>query len=142
VHYRETYLLVVRWTSIRLLLVLSIIHGWSVRFCDGLSPSRYPWLMCTLKYQRGLNLRGAETQWNQPLVKGLKELGFKQSMAGMCVFYRGTTVFMAYVDDRILINPDHTKILKAMLDMQPRFSVQDKGKKLSDYLGVKVQMVP
>jgi hypothetical protein len=59
------------------------------------------------------------------------------SMADECVFYRGTTIFMVYVADGVLIDLDLTKILKAMLDMHSRFDVQDEGA-LSDYLGVKV----
>jgi Reverse transcriptase (RNA-dependent DNA polymerase) len=34
VHYHETYSPVVRWTSIRLMLILSIIRGWSTRQLD------------------------------------------------------------------------------------------------------------
>jgi Reverse transcriptase (RNA-dependent DNA polymerase) len=42
VHYSETYLPVMRWTSIRLMLVLSIIQGWSTwQFCYSLPPSRH-----------------------------------------------------------------------------------------------------
>jgi Reverse transcriptase (RNA-dependent DNA polymerase) len=34
VHYRENYSLVVRWTSIQLMLILSVIHGWSMGKLD------------------------------------------------------------------------------------------------------------
>jgi hypothetical protein len=48
-------------------------------------------------------------------------------------------MFMVYVDDRILIDPDKEKVFKATLDMQAKFEVQDKGD-LCDYLGVKVNL--
>jgi Reverse transcriptase (RNA-dependent DNA polymerase) len=34
VHYRETYLPVVRWTSIQMMLILSILRGWSTQQLD------------------------------------------------------------------------------------------------------------
>jgi Reverse transcriptase (RNA-dependent DNA polymerase) len=55
----------------------------------------------------------------------------------MCIL-QGTTTFMVYVDDGILIDPDKEKIESALLDLQSKFEVQDEGD-LSDYLGVKVQ---
>jgi hypothetical protein len=71
------------------------------------------------------------------LVKGLKELGFQQSQSDECVFFQGTTIFMVYVDDGILIDPEQSKIDQAMSDLQARFEVQDEGN-LSDNLGVKI----
>jgi Reverse transcriptase (RNA-dependent DNA polymerase) len=82
--------------------------------------------------------KDAGRTWNQYLVKGLKELGFEQSSADEFVFYQGTTTFMVYVDDGILVNPNKEKINSALRDLQLRLEVQDKGD-LSDYLGVKVQ---
>jgi Reverse transcriptase (RNA-dependent DNA polymerase) len=74
------------------------------------------------------------------LVKGLKELGFQESQSDFCALFRGTTIFMVYVDDGILIDPDNVKIEQAMLDLQARFEVQDKGD-LSEYLGVKIRNI-
>jgi Reverse transcriptase (RNA-dependent DNA polymerase) len=73
-----------------------------------------------------------------PPCKRLRELGFEQSKSDKCVFFRGTTIFMAYVDDGILIDSDNSRIDKAMLDLQSKFEEQDKGD-LSDYLGVNIR---
>jgi Reverse transcriptase (RNA-dependent DNA polymerase) len=85
--------------------------------------------------------KDAGQTWNQHLVKGLSELGFEQSKADECVFFQGTTIFMVYMDDGILIDPDNSRIDKAMSDLQSKFKVQDEGN-LGDYLGVKVTKHP
>jgi Reverse transcriptase (RNA-dependent DNA polymerase) len=72
------------------------------------------------------------------VVRGLKELGFKQSQLDECVFFRGTTIFMVYKDDGILIDPDNSKIEQVMSDLQAKFEEQDE-EYLSEYLGVKIQ---
>jgi hypothetical protein len=58
-----------------------------------------------------------------------------------CVFYQRNTIFMIYVDDGILIDPDNSKIKEVMSDVLAKFEVQDKGD-LSDYLSVKVRKPP
>jgi Reverse transcriptase (RNA-dependent DNA polymerase) len=162
VHYHETYSPVVRWTSIRLMLILSIIQGWSTRQLDFVMA--YPQADIStdhvyIEIPKGFEFEGsrdthclhvlkniyggkdAGQTWNLHLVKGLKELGFDQSKTNECVFFRGSTIFMVYVDNGILIDPDGSKIDQAMNDLQSKFEVQDKGD-LSDYLGVKIQKHP
>jgi Reverse transcriptase (RNA-dependent DNA polymerase) len=157
-HYRETYSPVVCWTSIRLMLVLCTIQGWSTRQLDFVMA--YPQADIStdhvyIKIPKGFEFEGnrdthclhvlkniysgkdAGQTWNQYLVKGLIELGFEQSTADECVFFRGSTIFMVYVDDGVLIDPDGSNIEEALLDMKSRFDVQDEGD-LSDYLGVQV----
>jgi Reverse transcriptase (RNA-dependent DNA polymerase) len=69
--------------------------------------------------------------------KGIERAGIQTvNSISVCVL-QGTTIFMVYVDDGVLIDPDPTKISKAILDMQSRFDIQDKGE-LSENLGVKV----
>jgi hypothetical protein len=77
--------------------------------------------------------------WDQYRVKRLKDLVVGQS--DKCVFYKGNTIFMIYVDDGIPIDPDSSKIKEAMLDVLAKVEVQDKGD-LSDYLSVKVRKPP
>jgi Reverse transcriptase (RNA-dependent DNA polymerase) len=61
--------------------------------------------------------KDAGRTWNQYLVKGLIELGFEQSTADECIFFQGTSIFMVYVDNGVLIDPDGSKIEEA-LDMK------------------------
>jgi hypothetical protein len=62
---------------------------------------------------------------------------------GQCVYYKGSTVFLIYVDDGIFIGPDSAEIdnLIASLKRDPSyrtsFDITDEGQ-FSDYQGVKV----
>jgi hypothetical protein len=76
--------------------------------------------------------------WNQHLVKGLKKIGFQQSEVDECVFYRGSTIFVVYVDDGIFASPNKTEIDQAIKDLRrAKFDIEDKGD-IKDYLGVHV----
>ena len=69
--------------------------------------------------------------------------GYRQSAVDHCVYYKGSTVFLIYVDDGIFIGPDSAEIdaLIKSLRHDPlcrtSFDITDEGQ-FSDYLGVKV----
>jgi Reverse transcriptase (RNA-dependent DNA polymerase) len=130
------------------MLMLLIIRGWSTRQIDFVMA--YPQADIStnhvyIEIPKGFEFKGsrdthcrhvlkniyggkdAGRTWNLYLVKGLKELVFAQSKADECVFYRGTTTFMVYVDDGILIDPDKEKVESALLNLQSKFEVQDEG---------------
>jgi len=160
VNYYETYAPVVMWPSIRTLLTLSIIHGWHTRQVDFVlaypqAPIEFDMYMelpkgIQTKYGNGRthvlklqkNLYGqkqAGRVWNHHLVDGLTKLGFKQSEADDCVFYRGKTIFAFYVDDGIFIGPNAKEIDRAITDLtQAGYDIDDKGT-LQDYLGVNIE---
>jgi Reverse transcriptase (RNA-dependent DNA polymerase) len=71
------------------------------------------------------------------LDSGLKELGFKRSAVDDCLYYRGRTLFLVYVDDGILIDPDPAAVERAMSDLSSKFEIEDEGA-IDDYLGVKI----
>jgi Reverse transcriptase (RNA-dependent DNA polymerase) len=97
VHYWETYSPVVRWTTIRLCLVLSLINGWSTRQLDFVQA--YPQAkvstdnvyidipqvdfkgqrknFCLHVLQNIYGGKDAGRTWSLHLDAGLKELGFK-----------------------------------------------------------------
>jgi hypothetical protein len=75
--------------------------------------------------------------WAEHLKRGLKSVGFKQSKADDCVFYKGSTIFMVYVDDGIFLSPDAKEIDRCIVDMKKIFNLTDEGE-ISDYLGIKV----
>jgi Reverse transcriptase (RNA-dependent DNA polymerase) len=165
VHYQMTYSLVVRWTSIQLMLILLVIHGWSTRQLDFVLT--YPQADVStdhfyIEIPKGfefegrdshcLNVldlkniycrQGVEITWDQYLVKELKEVVFEQSLSDECVFYQGNSMFMfmIYADNSILIDPDNSKIKEAMSDVLAKFEVQDKGD-LGNCLSVKVRKSP
>ena len=76
--------------------------------------------------------------WNQHLVKGLLDIGFKQSKVDECVFFRGKVIFICYVDDGIFASPDNKAIDKAISELKERFDIEDQGD-ITDYLGVNVE---
>ena len=49
--------------------------------------------------------------WNHHLTTKLLEIGFTQSLIDNCVFYRGSTIFIVYVDDGIFIGDTDNQIL-------------------------------
>jgi hypothetical protein len=65
-------------------------------------------------------------------------LGFVQSEADPCVYYRGSPIFLLYTDDSILLSPSDTEINKAIGEISGLFNITDQGQ-IDDYLGVKVQ---
>jgi hypothetical protein len=161
-NYFETYAPVVTWFSIRLLLVLSILNNWHTRQVDfvlaypqaDIEFDMYMELPTGIetKYGNGKthvlkllkNLYGqkqAGRVWNQHLVKGLKSIGFRQSKVDECVFFRGTVIFIVYVDDGIFASPDKQAVDKAISEMQEHFDMDDQGD-ITDYLGVNVEKLP
>jgi Reverse transcriptase (RNA-dependent DNA polymerase) len=150
VHYRETYSPVVRWTTIRLCLVLALVFGWSTRQLDfvqaypqakvstenvfidipqGVEFNRRSKDFCLHVLQNIYGGKDAGRTWSIHLDKGLKEIGFKQSVVDECLYYRGCTLFLVNVDDSILIDPD---------PIASKFKIKDEGG-LDDYLGVKIE---
>ena len=75
--------------------------------------------------------------WSKHLTKGLLSIGFVQSEADECIYYRGMTVFMVYVDDGIFISPDACLINECIELMRAIFNLTDEGD-ISDYLGIQV----
>ena len=48
--------------------------------------------------------------WYQHLRKNLIKLGFKPSEHDECVFYHGTTIFIVYTDDTILLGQEGDQV--------------------------------
>jgi Reverse transcriptase (RNA-dependent DNA polymerase) len=76
--------------------------------------------------------------WSIHLDTGLKELGFQQSKIDECLCYQGCTLFLVYVDDGIIMDPDLEEVEQAMKDLLSKFEIKDEGV-IDDYLGVKVE---
>jgi hypothetical protein len=158
-NYWETYSPVVNWFSIRLCLILTLLFSWNTRAIDFVLAFPQADVECDLFMQlpRGLvfpkvhrsthclklkkNLYGSRQAgrvWNQHLVHGLvSTLKFVQSTVDECVFYRGTTVFLVYVDDAILCGPNKVEIDNIINELAALFDITDEGE-LDEYLGVKI----
>jgi hypothetical protein len=159
VNYWETYSPVVNWFSIRLCLILALLFNWHSRQIDFVLAFPQADVECELFMQlpRGVifpgvhrsthclklkkNLYGqkqAGRVWNQHLVHGLVDiLKFKQSTVDECVFYRGTTVLLIYVDDGIICGADASDIQSVIDELGALFDITDEGE-IDAYLGVKI----
>jgi hypothetical protein len=159
INYWETYSPVVNWFSIRLCLIFALLFGWKTRQLDFVLAFPQADVECDLFMQlpRGLTFQGVHQSthclklkknlygskqagrvWNQHLVNGLvNTMHFKQSTVDECVFYRGTTVLLVYVDDAILCGPSQSDIQDILKELGTLFDITDEGE-IDDYLGVKV----
>jgi hypothetical protein len=160
INFWETYLPVVNWFLIRLFLVTSILQNWDTRHqidfvlafpqadveCDIYMEVPVGFMLPGDKKKYCLKLnkniygtKQAGRVWNKHVNKGLLELGYKPSIIDPCVYYRGKTVFMIYVDDGIFAGPDRGEIERPIKEMQDKFNVTDEGD-LKEYLGVLVDV--
>lgn len=157
--YDQTYAPVANWNSIRLLLILVLIHGWHTKQLDyvlaftqapverelymqipkgfevnGAKPGEYVFKLRRNTYGQ----KQAGRVWNQFLVSKLKTIGFEQSAVEECVFYRGKMIYVLYTDDSILAGPDENGINQTIEEMQAILDMTVEGD-LSDFLGVNIE---
>ena len=65
-------------------------------------------------------------------------MGFEQSNIDECLYYQGSTIFLVYVDDSIIIDSDRSRIDALFNEFKAHnFDVTDEGE-LKDYLGVTI----
>jgi hypothetical protein len=161
INFWETYSPVVNWFSIRLFLVISILRNWETRQIDFVLAFPQADVECDIYMEvpHGFDLNEAKKKfclklkkniygtkqagrvWNKHLDKGLKKLGYKPSLIDPCVYYKGKTVFMLYVDDGIFAGPDQEEIQGLIEELKGEFNITDEGD-LTEYLGVLVEKQP
>lgn len=82
--------------------------------------------------------KDAGQTWNQHLAKGLKKIGFRQSVWDECVFYYKSTMYVLYTDDSILAGPSKDEIEEIMEKMRRiGLGITDEGN-LTNFLGVNI----
>ena len=162
VNYWDTYSPVVGWETIRSLLTLAIMNGWSTRQIDFVLAFPQAEVECpmymeipkeciiegsteggteVLKLKKNLyGQRQAGKVWFDFLCKGLIDIGFKQSKTDKAVFYKGETIFVVYVDDGILIGPNTNEINNTIKKLQQKYNLTDEGD-LNEYLGIKMNRI-
>ena len=158
VNYWDTYSPVVSWETFRSLLTLAILNNWETRQIDFVLAFPQAKVECPMfmEVPQGCNVDGsrkdyvlsleknlygarqASKVWFNFLSAGLKKRGFKQSKVDQAVFYKGQTIFIVYVDDGILIGPDHDEINKIIKSLKEDYNLTDEGD-LNEYLGIKVE---
>ena len=161
-HYQETYSLVVQWSSVRFVFILSLLQGWATRQVDfvlafpqaNISHDTFMKLPKGFKTIHGnaithvlkvkKNLYGGKNAgkvWYEHWKGGLENIGFKKAEADGCVFYRKGVVFMFYVDDGLFFAKDQKDIDKAIEDLRNvkkskrKLTLEDQGD-VNNYLGI------
>jgi hypothetical protein len=160
VNFWQTYSPVVGWITIRFFLILALINGWHTRQYDFVLayPHADVEVPLYMDIPRGFKVPGkgrnkdyclrvkknlygqkqAGRIWNLFVDKGLKAAGFEPSDIDPCLYFRGSTILMIYVDDCLVIDPKEDNIKKAFEDIKSQgFDMTDEGN-LKDYLGVDV----
>ena len=159
VNYWETYSPVVNWMSVRLMLIISIIHDLPVRSVDfvlafpqadldvpvfmelpaGMEiedarPGEY-----VIELKKSLyGLKQSGLNWFEKLKKGLEDRGFQSSQIDPCVFISKNTICLVYVDDCIMISKDNdniNRLISNLLSGAENFELTDDGN-LQNYIGV------
>ena len=160
VNYWETYSPVVNWMSVRLMLIISIIHDLPVQSVDFVQAFTQADLDVPvyMELPAGMEVKGAThpgeyivelkkslyglkqsgLNWFEKLKKGLEERGFRSSQIDPCVFISSCTICLVYVDDCIMISKDNAKITKlidSLMKGHEDFELTDNGN-LHSYIGV------
>ena len=163
IHYWETFSAVACWSSICLLLIISLLTGmvtrqfdfvlaypqadigvkqWmeipaGVTLADGQDPKDYA-LEVTKNIYGG---KDSGLQWANHLKQGLEDTGFEQSKFDPCVFFKQGCVFIVYVDDAIMASFNKSMIDHMFNALKDKYCMTDEGD-LTDYLGVNIEHLP
>ncbi|KAI5325748.1 hypothetical protein L3X38_034822 [Prunus dulcis] len=158
--YDETFSPVVRHTTVRLILSLASINGWSLHQLDvknaflhgdldeevymkqpqGFEDSSHPEYVC--KLQKSLyGLKQAPRAWNAKFTGYLPSLGFKMSHSDPSLFVKisdsAIVVLLLYVDDIILTGSNSHVIQEVITDLGSVFDLKDLGP-LAFFLGLQI----
>ena len=85
-----------------------------------------------------LRTKQAGKVWNDYLVSKLTSIGFVQSNIDKCVFYRGSIIYILYMENSILAGPNQKEIDDAINDIKKaNLDITIEGS-LDELLGVKI----
>jgi hypothetical protein len=148
----------VNWISVRLLLILAILHGLETKSIDfvlafpqaDLDTNVFMELpygfqygfkgQYVLKLKKNLyGLKSASITWFNFMCKGLEAEGFVKSEIDQCVFLRDDCILLVYVDDVIAISNDVAVMDKLVKNLQKNYTLEDEGS-LTKYLGVDMKI--
>ena len=162
VHYWDTYAPVVTWQTVCLFLILSLLLGWQSHQLDFVmaypqAPAEMPlYIQLPQGYQRrGMTLKThalklicnvyrqkqAGRVWNKFMDKGMKDIGFTPSTFDPCLYYRGSVLFLVYINDCIVFGHDAQAINQVVTDLRScpqQFTVDDQGD-VGDFLGIQIK---
>ena len=156
VDFFETYAPVVQWSTVRALLVMSIVLNlatqqidFSNAFCQAdIDEEVYVEMPKDFGDPRGRDMvlrlnkslygtKQAPRTWFLKLKECLEQRGFTQSLLDPCLFIHADMVYLVYVDDSILIGRDRTKIDAMIENLAIDLELTREGD-LAAFLGIQI----
>jgi hypothetical protein len=156
----KTYVPVVTWFAIRLLIVFGILFDWALRQVDLVMayPQAPIEMDMYMELPTGIHTKHKNSRdhvlkllaniyrqkqagrvWNSYLVTKLQEINFKQSLIDDCIFYRDNIIFIVYVDDGIFLGPSDQQLRDIINKLRNlKLSIEDQGHP-TDYVGVSIK---
>lgn len=153
----DTFAPVCQWSTVRMILVISLMLGWetcSIDFSNafvqatldkpvwihlprGFRPARPgKWCLRLNKSLYGLSI--APRYWALHLKRALLKLGLKQSEHDPCLFYKDGLIIATYVDDCVCAFSDRKILDKLVSDLREMgFGLTVEGT-LAEFLGIKL----
>ncbi|GAX10397.1 hypothetical protein FisN_3Lu622 [Fistulifera solaris] len=160
VDFFETYAPVVSWSTVRLLLIMSIVLGLATRqvdytlafvqadldeevYCE--MPKRYDRPGYIFKLKKSVyGLRQSPLNFFKTLKKGLEDRGFRQSKNEPCLFLSDKVVCLTYVDDCLFFARDVSDIDEVIYDLchnekYQRFQLKVEDESVAGFLGILIE---
>jgi len=158
IDYHETFAPVVNWTTVRFLLIMSIILGLKTKQVDYVAafiqsdidtevyvemPRGFSEPGKVLKLKKSLyGLKQSPRNHFKNLSSKLFSLGFEQSEADPCLFLTDKVIALVYVDDTLFFSRDDaeiTAVIKGLRDLQMELEEESD---VAGFLGVHIDRRP
>ena len=157
VDYFESYSPVVQWSSVRLMLILSIVHGLETCQVDCVNAFAQADLDkevfielpvgfehdndvdCMFKLHKSLyGMSDAPLMFFELLKKNLEKVGFKQfEHIDPCLFVHKEAICLTYVDDCLWFGKDGAALDALIEKMSDKMDLTVESKDVSNFLGIK-----
>ena len=159
IDFLNTYAPVVNWGTVRLILTMTLIRGFTTRHVDYVLAfsQAYVDTPIYLKPPPGFHINGAPQEdyclelvknlygtktasktWFELLAKGLEQRGFAPSKSDPCLFIRSDCCIITYVDDCLIFARSEKVIDELIKSLSKQFKLTDEGK-VHAYLGIDIQ---
>jgi hypothetical protein len=162
VDYFESYSPVVQWSSVRLMLILSIVHRLETRQVDYVNAfaqadldkdvyleiphgfkhqNSFP---CMLKLQKSLHgMNDAPLMFFELLKSNLKSVGFEQLVdIDPCLFVHEKAICLTHVDDCLWFGKDGAALDALIEQMKKKMDLKVESDDVSNFLGIKFKRCP
>ena len=152
----ESYSPVVQWSTVRLMLILSIVHGLETRQVDYVNafaqadldkdvfieiPEGYNHnneVDCVMKLNKSLyGMSDAPLMFFELLKKNLESVGFKQlKYIDPCLFVHKEAICLTYVDDCLWFGKDGAAVDRLIAEMKEKMDLKVESQDVSAFLGI------